>query len=53
MVYDGYIYVIVSFFERCRRRRNERNLAMCRKLDEVPRPYGISIDVARALAEHE
>ena len=41
------IYVIDTFFERCRRRRNERNLAMCRKLDEVTRPYGISIDFKR------
>ncbi len=32
------------FFERCRRHRNLRNLKMCRKINELMTPYGISID---------
>ncbi|MCI8388158.1 MAG: PHP domain-containing protein [Clostridiales bacterium] len=41
------IYVIDAFFENYRRRRNERNLKMCRNIDEIMKPYGISLDFKR------
>ncbi len=33
-----------AFFESYRRRRNLRNLKMCRKINDVMSPYGVSID---------
>ncbi len=33
-----------SFFEKYRRHRNLRNLKMCRKINEIMAPYGVSID---------
>ncbi len=33
-----------AFFENCRRRRNLRNLKMCKKINDIMIPYGISID---------
>lgn len=33
-----------AFFERCRRHRNLRNLKMCRRINEIMLPYGVSID---------
>ncbi len=33
-----------AFFETYRRRRNLRNLKMCRKINEIMLPYGVSID---------
>jgi hypothetical protein len=41
------IDVVDAFFEPYRRRRNERNLKMCRKIDEIMRPYRISLDFKR------
>ena len=36
-----------AFFEKCRRHRNLRNLKMCRKINEIMEPYGVSIDFKR------
>lgn len=36
-----------AFFEKCRRHRNLRNLKMCRKINDVMAPYGVSIDFKR------
>jgi len=36
-----------EFFEKCRRHRNLRNLKMCRKINEIMAPYGVSIDFKR------
>lgn len=33
-----------TFFERCRRHRNLRNLKMCRRINEIMAPYGVAID---------
>lgn len=33
-----------AFFEKYRRHRNLRNLKMCRKINEIMAPYGVSID---------
>lgn len=33
-----------AFFEKCRRHRNLRNLKMCRRINELMAPYGVSID---------
>ncbi len=33
-----------TFFEKCRRRRNLRNIKMCRKINELMAPYGVAID---------
>ncbi len=33
-----------EFFEKCRRKRNLRNLKMCRRINEIMEPYGVSID---------
>lgn len=33
-----------EFFEKYRRRRNLRNIKMCRKINEIMLPYGVSID---------
>lgn len=33
-----------AFFEKCRRHRNLRNLKMCRRINEIMQPYGVSID---------
>ncbi len=36
-----------AFFEKCRRHRNLRNLKMCRKINDIMAPYGVSIDFKR------
>lgn len=41
------IYVLDAFFESYRRRRNERNLKMCRRIDELMEPYGVTLDFKR------
>ena len=41
------IYVIDAFFEKYRRYRNERNYRMCKKIDELMKPYGVSLDFKR------
>ncbi len=33
-----------AFFEKCRRKRNLRNLKMCRRINEIMEPYGVSVD---------